>query len=355
MSRIFKSIGLMSGTSMDGIDLALIESDGEQHIRILGTDYLEYSNETRAKISKLISEKINIGEIKELENELTLLHAQLVNSFLVKNKLLPSDIDLIGFHGQTIYHNPQNSITWQIGNSQLLALKTNIKTIGDFRVRDVLEGGEGAPLVPIYHYYLFSNIAKPTLIMNVGGVSNVTYFDQSLDNLLAFDLCFGNAPSNDLMVQKFNMPYDKDGELASKGIVNPELLKQVIEAEIFNRKIPRSYSRNDFDEFLKIFSHLSPPDILANYAQIIAEILYKTVYNQLPSKPQQILLCGGGAKNKHLLKIIQNKFHDIKIATTQDYGFNVDSIEAEAFAFLAIRRILNLPISFSNTSGTKNP
>ena len=152
MSKIFRAIGLMSGTSLDGIDLAMIESDGADYIKLIANDYLEYTHEFRERLRELIFQNPTLGGIKEIENEITILHANLVNNFLKKNNLKASEIDLIGFHGQTTYHQPAKKITWQIGNPQLLALETDIKTVGDFRTREVLEGGQGAPLVPIYHF-----------------------------------------------------------------------------------------------------------------------------------------------------------------------------------------------------------
>jgi len=350
MSKIFRAIGLMSGTSLDGIDLAMIESDGEFYIKLLKNDYCEYSNDFRNRLRKLIFENTTLENIKEIENEITILHVNLVNNFLEKNNIKASEIDLIGFHGQTIFHQPSKKITWQIGNVQLLALETGIKTVGDFRVRDILNGGQGAPLVPIYHYYLFSKLSNPSVILNIGGVSNLTYFDEDLKNLQAFDVCFGNAPSNDLMHKKFQKEFDKNGDLAKSGKVNSELVKKILEHKIFNQKFPKSFSRNDFDEALEPLQKLEPQDILACYSQIFVEVLERDL-EQLPKKTRQIIVCGGGANNKNLLTVLQKKFNDIKICTAQDLGFNNNTIEAEAFAFLAIRRIKNLPITFNKTTG----
>jgi anhydro-N-acetylmuramic acid kinase len=353
MSKIFRAIGLMSGTSLDGIDLAMIESDGGEYIKLIASDYLEYTNEFRQNLRDLIFQNPTLEGIKKIENEITILHANLVNNFLKKNNLKASEIDLIGFHGQTIFHQPAKKITWQIGNSQLLALMTGIKTVSDFRVRDVLEGGQGAPLVPIYHFYLFAKLAKPNLILNIGGVANLSYFDDKIDSLQAFDTCFGNAPSNDLMHKKFQKEFDENGDLAKSGKINLELINKILAHEIFNQTLPKSFSRNDFDEALAPLQSLDPQDILACYSQIFAEVLAKDIY-LFSQKPKQIIVCGGGAKNKNLLEVLQKKLIDIKILTAQEIGFNVDSIEAEAFAFLAIRRVLNLPISFKKTTGTLN-
>ncbi len=354
MDKIFKAIGLMSGTSLDGIDIALIESNGKDYIKLLHKDYFEYSNENRNKIRNLLFNNPSLFEIKNVENEITILHAELVNNFLKKNDIKSHEIDLIGFHGQTIAHNPDSMITWQIGNIQLLNHLTKILVVGDFRVKDVIEGGQGAPLVPIYHYYRFNNHQKPLVILNIGGVANITYFDDHLNSIIASDICFGNAPSNDLMLKKYNLECDKDGDLASKGKANDDIINEIINHELFLSKMPKSFSRNDFDNILSRLNKLSDADILASYAKIFSIILKNVITSQLPKIPKEILICGGGAYNKNLIKNLKNMIIESKITTIDEYGYIIDSVEAEAFAFLGIRKILNLPSSFFGTTKTSN-
>jgi len=355
MSKTYRAIGLMSGTSLDGIDLALIESNGEDKIQVIGNDYLSYESEFRNKLRSIIfSTKIAIEDIKIIENELTIQHANLVNNFMQKNNLSNEDIDVIGFHGQTIYHNPAQKITWQIGNSQLLASMTKINVIGDFRVNDVIEGGQGAPLVPIYHYYLFSKIDKPSAILNIGGICNLTYFDNQLTNLIAFDVCYGNAPMNDLVFKKLGREFDENGDIARLGSPNIEIAKQIIDAPIFNTKIPRSFSRNDFDIILRPLENLELKDALATHIYIISQILARDIENNIPHLPKNIVVCGGGSKNFFLIENIQKRLPKCEVISAKKLGMNVDFIEAEAFGFLAIRKLRNLPISFPKTTGTKS-
>jgi len=354
MSKIIKSIGLMSGTSLDGIDLSMIESDGLSFIKTHKNQYYQYSNEFKNKLRKLIfDEKVSLYEIKKIENDLTILHANLVNDFLSKNKILSSEIDIIGFHGQTIFHKPIDKITWQIGNAQLLAHLTKIKVVADFRVNDVVNSGQGAPLVPIYHYYLFANQEKPIAILNIGGVANITYFNNDLNSLIAFDLCFGNAPMNDLIHKKLDQEFDKDGEIASQGKPNLELIEKISQNSIFHQEIPRSFSRNDFDDILLPILSLDLPDSLATLSLLFAKILSNNLRKFFNELPKKIIVCGGGAKNKTLLKNMQNILPNIEIIVANEIGFNPDFIEAEAFGFLAIRRLLNFPISFKKTTKTK--
>jgi len=351
MSKILKSIGLMSGTSLDGIDLSMIESDGLSYIKTHKNQYYPYSEDFKNILRKLIfDEKVSLFEIKKIENDLTILHANLVNDFLKINNIPPSEIDIIGFHGQTIFHNPKNQITWQIGNAQLLANLTKIKVVADFRVNDVVQGGQGAPLVPIYHYYLFANQDKPIAVLNIGGVSNITYFNHELESLVAFDLCFGNAPMNDLMIKKLNQEFDKDGEIASNGITNLELITEISQNNLFQQPIPRSFSRNDFDEILSPILTLDLPDALATLSSLFAKILSDNLSKFFTEIPKKIIVCGGGAKNKTLIKNMQKVLPNIEIIIADQIGFSPDFIEAEAFAFLAIRRLFNLPISFKNTT-----
>jgi anhydro-N-acetylmuramic acid kinase len=351
MSKIIKSIGLMSGTSLDGIDLSMIESDGLSFIKTHKNQYYQYSDEFKNKLRKLIfDEKISLFEIKKIENELTILHANLVNDFLEKNQISSTEISVIGFHGQTIFHKPIDKITWQIGNAQLLAHLTKINVVADFRVNDIVNGGQGAPLVPIYHYYLFANQEKPIAILNIGGVSNITYFNNDLNSLIAFDLCFGNAPMNDLMMKKLNREFDRNGEIASQGKPNIELIESISQNKIFHQEIPRSFSRNDFDETLSPILSLELPDALATLSLLFAKILANNLQKFFNELPKKIIVCGGGAKNKTLLKNMQNFLPNIEIIVADEIGFNPDFIESEAFAFLAVRRVKNLPISFKNTT-----
>lgn len=380
----FIAIGLMSGTSMDGIDLAMIESDGKEFIRHLASDYMPYESEFKAKIRNLVYGTPTLVEIKRLENEITMLHGNLVNNFLAKQGISSNEIDLIGFHGQTIFHAPNEKITWQLGNGALLAHETKISVVADFRTRDVVMGGQGAPLVPVYHRALFSNyleISKKNakenkidnfqneetkltnfnqenragiVVLNIGGISNLTYFDQKPDSLCAFDCAFGNAPLDDLMHKKLGRDFDDGGKIAASGKPDLVLIEQVLQHKIFHQKPPKSYHRSDFDEVLSVFEKLEIADHLASLTLVFAKIIRLNFKFLLPSKPSNLLVCGGGRKNIGLMKALQNEMPEIKVQTTDDIGLNGDLIEAEAFAYLAILRFLGLPSSFTGTTAVKS-
>jgi anhydro-N-acetylmuramic acid kinase len=345
----------MSGTSMDGIDLAFISSDGQKIIERKNFSYLPYEKNFKNRLSNLIYGKPTLHEIKSVENELTTLHAQLVNDFLAQNQIDRKEIDLISFHGHTIIHDPQNLITWQIGNAHLLAQLTGIDVVSDFRSKDVIHGGQGAPLVPIYHFHLFSNQKKPTAILNIGGISNITYLSKDDEHSIeAFDLCFGNAPLDDLMKKRMGCDFDKNGELARKGKVNFELTNQILKNEIFFKKPPKSFDRDDFSEILKPLEELEACDSLATLIHIHARAIEINLqfFNE---KPLEILVCGGGRKNEEIIRVMKEILTGVEVKVVEEVGFNGDAVEAEAFAFLGIRSLLNLPISFHGTTGVKKP
>ncbi len=352
MTKIYRSIGLMSGTSMDGIDLALIESDGAKIINRKNFDYLPYAPDFKNRLTALIYSAPKVSEIKLVENELTKLHAHLVNNFLAKNKIDAAEIDLIAFHGHTILHIPEQQITWQIGNPHLLAHATGINVVADFRTRDVVLGGQGAPLVPIYHFHLFHNHQRPTAVLNIGGISNITYLRNDNENEIeAFDTCFGNAPLDDLMKKKFGRDFDENGELAKKGNVDFILADRILQNEIFHKKPPKSFDRDDFSALLSPINSLkNPADALATFAYLHAKAMQINL-EFLSERPKEIFVCGGGRKNVAMMDEMRKWLSGVAIKTAEEVGFNGDAIEAEAFAFLGIRSLLGLPISFTNTTG----
>lgn len=355
MSKLYKAIGLMSGTSMDGIDLAFIESDGKKIIKRQDFAYQAYEETFKATLKDLIYQAPNLERIKNVENDLTLIHANLVNQFLLQHNLSKNDIDLVAFHGHTILHMPEKNITWQIGNGHLLANTIGIDVICDFRSNDVSLGGQGAPLVPIYHFYLLSQHPKPCALLNIGGISNITYFSSNKEHdIQAFDLCFGNAPFDDLMKEKFQLPFDADGTLTQSGTADIILANRILQNDIFHRKPPKSFDRDEFAHLIAPIKSLSnAQDALATFAYMHAKTLeFNLAF--LKEKPHSIFICGGGRKNQGLMQEMKRHLKDIIIQEIENIDLNGDAIEAEAFAFLGIRSLLGLPISFKNTTGVKH-
>ncbi len=353
-NKIFHAIGLMSGTSMDGIDLALIKSDGTKIIERKYFEYSAYDSKFRQQLHHIINNKPTLSEIKETENLFTILNANMVNEFIKNNHLNRENIDLIAFHGHTIFHDPSKLITWQIGNSHLLAKETGIKVISDFRAKDVSHGGQGAPLVPIYHFHLLSNKSKPIAVLNIGGISNITHLQSDCESTIeAFDLCFGNAPLDDIVRERLGIDFDQNGELSKKGIINYQFAEKILAHEIFHKKPPKSFDRNDFAKNLIQMKSLETSDYLATLAYIHARAVEINL-DFLTNKPKEIFICGGGRKNVGLIEALKKQLKEITIKTAEEINLNGDAIEAEAFAFLGIRSLLNLPISFHKTTGVQS-
>ncbi len=350
--ELYKAIGLMSGTSCDGIDLSYIKSDGKDNTEYLGNHSLQYSAPFKKRLKYILKDRPTLLEIKLLENELTMLHANCVNDFLQKNNINASEVDFIGFHGQTIFHKPDEKITWQIGNSYLLQQETNIKVISDFRTPDVAAGGQGAPLAPIYHFYLSKDKSAPTLILNIGGISNLTYFTSLGENSLqAFDFCFGNALSDDLVKMHKNLDFDEGGQIASQGKVDFKVASEILQHQIFHLNPVKSFDRYDFVKPCQAINNLDLPDALATLAYILAKSLKINIEKFLPLTPHKIIVCGGGRKNNAIIEELKRQNENSEILMAEDLNLNGDYIEAEAFAFLAIRKFNNMPISFKKTTG----
>ncbi len=359
MMRKYWSIGLMSGTSMDGIDAAEIKTDGLQIFEFGEFISLQYSDEFRAKLKKLVAQKSEATDefVENVESELTHLHADAVNKLLKKSGKTNKDIDLIGFHGHTIDHQPHKKYTWQIGNGRMLADLTGINVVTNFRKNDVMLGGQGAPLIPMYHKAIVEFYFYPAAVINIGGVANITFIND--DGLLAFDTGPGNAIIDDFVKANFDMNYDDRGKIASSGKVSDTLLNLLMTNIYFKRKPPKSLDRDNFHNLFnsyirdKKFTHLSAEDIVATVTEFTVQSIVQS-FTHLSEVPRTILVCGGGLKNKYIIKrlekILDNKVHNISVI---DRKLNPDAIEAQGFAYLAVRSKIGLPITFASTTGIK--
>ena len=365
MNKSLNSLGLMSGTSGDGVDASVINSDGKRHYKVLINKYFKYSDEISQNIYKL---KRNINkiedikkfstEINDLERKITLFHSNVVSNF-TKNKDIK--IDLIGFHGQTILHNPKNKYSKQLGDGNLLSQLSKKKVIYNFRQNDLLKGGEGAPLSPIFHQIIVKEkkIDLPVCILNIGGISNLTLIkDLKEENLISKDIGPGNCLIDEWIRRNKKGNYDKNGEIASQGKTNKLILDQALDDfENIPAKSINSFDVNDFEiNFLRGLDLEDGASTITDFtSNIIASKLLATIskYNQKISK---VILCGGGKKNKTLIERIKRDSHNkLKFETTDDYGVDGDFVESQAFAYLAIRSFLKLPISFPNTTGCELP
>ena len=362
MGKIYSALGLMSGTSMDGVDASIVQSDGKYKYKSILDRYFEYPENIREDLIRLrniIKSSQDLKKytkiIKSIEKKITIFQSESANKVLKKTKL---NIDFIGFHGQTIYHNAEEKITKQLGDGKLLSKLTKKKVIYDFRKNDIKNGGEGAPLTPIFHKLITvkKKIKPPVIIINIGGIANYTLIWQDLkiplrNHLLSKDTGPGNCLIDQWVRKKTNKLYDRNGNLAKSGNINKEIYEKFL--NIFSYK-KRSYDVKDFD--LKLFEKISLEDGAATLAELTAETIIRGTLDWLEDsnryKRINILLCGGGRKNNFLISRIKKKI-DKPVKLIDDLGIDGDFVESQAFAYLAIRSFLKLPISFPETTGCK--
>ena len=371
-NKIFTAVGLMSGTSMDGVDASLIRSNGIDEFTNVLDEYFEYDDDLQQQLIYLRNIILNgrdldkyFQKLRELEKEITIFHGKIVNEISLKYN---DEIDFIGFHGQTIFHNPEKKISKQLGDGKLLSQLVKKRVIYDFRQKDLKNNGQGAPLVPIFHNLLSKNINEryqvefPICFINIGGISNITKIikkDGKLEeNLEAFDLGPGNCLIDDWIRKNSKKKIDQNGLIAKSGKINQLILNQVIE----NFKIDSYKKSLDIKKFDISFARgLSLEDGCATITKFTSYLISKGIkYSNSDNKNNltKYIICGGGRKNKFLIKCLNDYLCDetnIILEPIENYGFNGDYIESQAFGYLAIRSFLNLPISFPKTTGCKIP
>ncbi|MGB8601884.1 MAG: anhydro-N-acetylmuramic acid kinase [Rhizomicrobium sp.] len=356
-------IGLMSGTSLDGVDAALLQTDGVR-VGYAGAALTHgYDDAMRACLRRALVEaaqtEANVATpaIAEAETRLTDAHATAVADLLEKAGLSPEDVALIGFHGQTVLHRPAERRTWQIGDGQGLADATGIDVVADFRKADVAAGGEGAPLVPLYHAALVQScrdLTLPVAVVNIGGVANVTYVGEKTGAegaILAFDTGPGNAPIDDWAKRHTGQPVDKDGALAAAGVVDNAVLDQMLAAPFFDRVPPKSLDRFDFTA--NRVAGLSPADGAATLTAFTAAAIAAAA-RHFPAPPTVWIICGGGRHNPVLMQELVSRL-PVPVLPAEGFGWRGDALEAEAFAFLAARSVRGLPLSLPGTTGVATP
>ena len=354
MGKIYTALGLMSGTSGDGVDSSIIQSDGKDNFLIKSNNYDPYPLDLSNKIH-IIKEKIQssrdllkfYNEIETIEAEITIFHISVVKKWLKSN-----DVDIIGFHGQTIFHNSDEKITKQLGLGEKLSNLTTKTVVFDFRQNDIKNGGEGAPLTPIYHRLLIKDLKNkkkielPVTILNIGGISNITTVNKKYE-MISMDIGPGNCLIDKWIRLNSNKKFDENGDIAKSGKIDKFILEQAMDNFYYNSiNNKKSLDTNDFD--ISFARGLSLKNGAATLTELTAEILSKKLVDN------KIYVCGGGRKNYFLINSIQKKIkHNIK--EIDHLGIDGDFIESQAFGYLAIRSSLGLPISFPETTGCKEP
>tara|TARA_B100000780_G_scaffold62462_1_gene40523 strand:+ start:200 stop:1327 length:1128 start_codon:yes stop_codon:yes gene_type:complete len=365
MEKIYTSLGLMSGTSMDGVDVSIIKSNGEDKYETIFDQFFEYSKEiyieltnTRDKINSLKTLGENSVLISALEKKITLFHAKVSKQVIEGYN---SNIDIIGFHGQTIFHSADEKISRQLGDGNLLSGLLKKKVVYNFRENDIINGGQGAPLAPIFHHLLIkqNKIKLPACILNIGGIANMTIVSsKDLNDLKSYDIGPGNCLLDEWVRKNSKERYDRNGELAKCGNTSKIILNQAIDNfDTIKKNNNLSFDVKDFD--LNFVRGLSLEDGLSTLTDFTASIICESIINEnnfLKDKNLNILICGGGRKNLSLVNAIKKKLpKDINLNLIDDYKIEGDFVESQAFAYLAIRSFLKKPISFPKTTNVKKP
>ncbi len=340
-------IGLMSGTSADGVDAALIRTDGEQLAEPIASVHVCYSDGLRLQILALMKGK---GDEAAVAQALTEVHTQAIEKLIKEKNLHRDEVKLIGFHGQTTKHQPERGITTQIGNAQWLADKTGIPVVFDFRSNDMKHGGQGAPLVPLYHAALATNLEKPVMVVNIGGVANVTWMgvDGSIE---AMDCGPGNALIDDWMGSHTGARCDTNGAAAKRGITQESTVKDFLRNKFFVQNRARSLDRNHFT--VSLVEGLSMEDGAATLTAITAAAIGWSA-RAMPELPKQLLITGGGRHNPILMHMIAER-SGLPTAPVEKVNWQGDMLEAEAFGYLAMRSVRGLPLSLPSTTGVREP
>ncbi len=363
MSGMKTAIGLMSGTSMDGIDVALVRTDGQGAVERGPFMGVPYEPAFRGSLKQALEEAKEIrqrserpGNLRAVERQLTLRHADAVRAFLARHDLGVENIDVIGFHGQTVLHRPGQRLTVQIGDGSLLADETGIPVVCDMRANDMVHGGQGAPLVPAYHAALVNGLPageRPVCFVNIGGISNLTCIGSD-GSIVAYDSGPGNTLIDQWVEAHAGIPFDQGGMIASEGQVIGWLADQYLSSPFFSDGNRRSLDRNDF----------LPPSgdqaELADGARTLAYVAAAAVIKSaghLPEMPGTYVVCGGGRLNRVLMADLAQLAagHDARVMAAEDAGFDGDAMEAEAWGYLAVRSLLGLPLTFPGTTGVSSP
>jgi anhydro-N-acetylmuramic acid kinase len=358
MGKTMRALGLMSGTSMDGIDVALIETDGENLVQTGPAFSYPYSEPFRAQLRAALVEASSLGGRDErpgslhlTEQYLTDLHAEAVTQFLEDLRIGPESIDVVGFHGQTVLHAPERGLTVQIGDGAGLAVRIGIDVVYDLRAADVAAGGQGAPLAPVYHRAMAAKLPdRPVAVLNIGGVANVTWIGED-GTLLAFDTGPGNALIDDWMLRHTGSAVDRGGAAAAAGRVDEDALTGLLTHPYFGLLPPKSLDRNAFSS--QGVAHLSAWNGAATLTAFTAATI-ASARASMPEQPKTWMVCGGGRMNKTLMSMIAERV-DNAVIPAEAAGFDGDAVEAQAWAYMAVRSLQGRPITFPGTTGVPRP
>ena len=348
-----RALGVMSGTSMDAIDVAALVTDGEDYIQCGTTGMGAYSEGLRYHLLSLIADPVRAAADPDpaLVRAITDSHCDAVEAFCAAQGTNPSSYQVIGFHGQTVFHAPERGITRQLFDGQHAANRLGSIVVCDFRTADVRAGGQGAPLAPLYHQARLGEHRSPVMILNLGGVANVTYVHGS--QLLAFDTGPASAMMDDFVKKRLGFLFDRDGQLAREGQIDHDQIKQWLTHPYFTKTPPKSLDRNTFHHCMSSVDSLGDADGVATLAAFTIESIVKAL-DHVPIPPREWYVCGGGRHNKYIMENLSARLGTL-VEPVEALGWNGDMLEAECFAWLAVRSLKALPLSLPTTTGVPHP
>jgi anhydro-N-acetylmuramic acid kinase len=352
-SKTMTVIGAISGTSMDGMDIALVETDGQAIVHTGAGCMVPYPVDLRNDLLTFLSDpsRAMSDPMIDLELRVTNAFTQAIGFFMDKEGFDKTKVDLIGLHGQTVYHRPEKRFTRQLGDGQRMAQELGIDVVDGFRLADVAIGGHGAPLAPLYHAALAKNLSQPLMVLNLGGVGNITYLDG--DTIIAFDTGPASALIDDLVLRRFGIPYDEDGRIAMRGTVDQTVLTELMANPFFSLSAPKSLDRNDFHRRAGIVESLCDDNAVATLTAFTIEATVAALHH-VPKKPLRWLITGGGRHNQSFMQGLSTRL-GVPVEPVEAVGWNGDLIEAQCFAYLAVRSTLGMPLSLPSTTGVPYP
>jgi len=347
--KLYRAIGLMSGTSGDGVDATLLETDGLGIFHCRDGLTKSYDEDLRARILEAAQDDAPLGYLLRIEKELTIHHANTIRELLEQSGEKPRKIDVVGFHGHTVRHMPHDGVTLQIGDEALLAELAKIPIVTNFRRRDMAAGGQGAPLAAMFHQVLFKDETRPTVVLNIGGVANVTWLGDG-DAIIAGDTGPGCGLLDEWAQEVAGLPHDRDGHLAKAGKVNQEVVQAALAADFFQRPLPKAADRYDFDHV--DVSGMTPEDGAATLCAVTVQAVCLAIRG-LSAMPKSVWVTGGGVHHPVMMEMLSEELP--KVASVAECGLSPDTLEAECFAWLAVRHLRGLPLTMPQTTGCHQP
>ncbi len=344
------AIGLMSDTDLEGINAALIKTNGLDSLEILDNIARPYDEHLLEQIKNIRGNHYSDfpKKLKKAEFDFTMANARIVEELLNHAQIEKNNVKIIGFHGLTLHHSIAEKKTFQLGDPRLLTMETRLPVVARFRNNDVFNGGYGGPLTPIYLANLYAKETRPLAILNISGFAKATFIDEN-ERLSAGLIGPAMTLLNDFMIEHFNLPMDYDGAIAAKGTVNQKILQKMLQDEYFTMPIPKYVSRSYFNKFFQNIQEIDKQEAISTLTALVAEVILQSIGNY-----PKVVISGGGVKNPTLMRILKMK-SNLDLVCYEDIGYNAKMIEAQAFAYLAVRNLYNLPSSFPETTNTTVP